>query len=158
MAGVLTQSNIFQLTGESAAVRLTLNFTSPISSASTAPPRLINSTSDNPQAEATTMFPRAAAANRSIFYDAGERAQRSQVYAELNARYASAAGSSATQKALAMYGGSSANVSGGERGASRPLHAGDACARQRELPLANSRCPQRHAGRGFLGREQPFAV
>ena len=57
------------------------------------------------------MFPNAAAANRSIFYDKqGSARGVADVYAELNARYASAAGASATQKALAMYGGSPENV------------------------------------------------
>jgi hypothetical protein len=53
------------------------------------------------------MFPNAAAANRSIFYDRGGQARSvSEVYAELNARYAGAANSQATQTAIAMYGSS----------------------------------------------------
>jgi hypothetical protein len=71
--------------------------------------RLINSAVDDPQASAARMFPNAAAANRAIFYDKqGSARSVADVYAVLNARYASAAGSSATQSALAMYGASPA--------------------------------------------------
>jgi len=67
--------------------------------------KLINSAVDDPQASAARMFPSAAAANRSIFYDKqGSARSVSEVYAVINGRYASAAGSSATQTALAMYG------------------------------------------------------
>jgi hypothetical protein len=111
MAGVLTQSNSFQLTGKIGRrptdAELYMAHFMGVGGAA----RLINSAVDDPQASAPRMFPNAAAANRSIFYDKQERARSvADVYAELNARYASAAGSSATQKALAMYGGSSANV------------------------------------------------
>jgi hypothetical protein len=52
------------------------------------------------------MFPRAAAANRSIFYDRSGNARNvSQVYAELTGRYDVAANSHATQRMLAAGGG-----------------------------------------------------
>jgi hypothetical protein len=78
--------------------------------------KLITSAEDNPQATAARMFPNAAAANRSIFYDhSGNARSVSQVYSVLNARYAGAANSSQTQTALAMFGrgaSASASVSG----------------------------------------------
>jgi hypothetical protein len=78
--------------------------------------KLITTAEDNPQANAARMFPSAAAANRSIFYDhSGNARSASEVYSVLNARYAGAANSSQTQTALAMFGGgssASASVSG----------------------------------------------
>jgi hypothetical protein len=111
MAGVLTQSNSFQLTGKIGRRptdgELYMAHFMGVGGAA----RLINSAADDPQASAPRMFPNAAAANRSIFYDRqGSARSVADVYAEINARYASAAGSSATQTALAMYGGASANV------------------------------------------------
>jgi hypothetical protein len=111
MAGVLTQSNSFQLTGKIGRrptdAELYMAHFMGVGGAA----RLINSAVDDPQASAPRMFPNAAAANRSIFYDKqGSARSVADVYAVLDARYASAAGSSATQTALAMYGGSSANV------------------------------------------------
>jgi len=107
MAGVLTQSNSFQLTG-----RIGRRPTDPelymahllgVGGAA----KLINSAVDDPQASAPRMFPGAAAANRAIFYDSqGNARSVSQVYAVVSARYAAAAGSSATQSALSMYGAS----------------------------------------------------
>src|SRR5581483_9449962 len=68
--------------------------------------RLIGNAEDNPQASAARLFPNAAAANRSIFYDRSSGRARSvfEVYAVLQQRYASAAASSATQNALAAVG------------------------------------------------------
>jgi hypothetical protein len=107
MAGVLTQTNSFQLTG-----RIGRRPTDPelymahflgVGGAA----KLINSAVDDPQASAARMFPSAAAANRPIFYDQqGNARSTSQVYAVVSARYAAAAGSSATQSALGMYGAS----------------------------------------------------
>src|SRR5690242_11468596 len=109
MAGVLTQSNSFQLTGmigrRPTDSELYMAHFMGVGGAS----RLINSAVDDPQASAARMFPSAASANRSIFYDKqGSARSVADVYAVLNARYASAAGSSATQSALAMYGASPA--------------------------------------------------
>ena len=109
MAGVLTQSNSFQLTGKIGRRptdgELYMAHFMGVGGAA----RLIDGAVDDPQASAARMFPNAAAANRSIFYDKqGNARSVADVYAVLNARYASAAGSSATQKALAMYGASPA--------------------------------------------------
>jgi hypothetical protein len=107
MAGALTQSNSFQLTGKIGRRptdgELYMAHFLGVGGAAT----LINSAVDNPQASAAKMFPGAAAANRSIFYDRqGNARSVSDVYAVLNARYSGAADSSATQTALAMYGAS----------------------------------------------------
>lgn len=107
MAGALTQSNSFQLTGKIGRRptdgELYMAHFLGVGGAAT----LINSAVDNPQASAAKMFPSAAAANRSIFYDRqGNARSVSDVYAVLNARYSGAADSSATQTALAMYGAS----------------------------------------------------
>jgi hypothetical protein len=68
--------------------------------------KLIQNAEDNPNASAARMFPNAAAANRSIFYDrSGSARSVSQVYSELNARYAGAANSQATRTAMAAVGG-----------------------------------------------------
>src|SRR5213082_3394706 len=98
MAAVLTQSNSFQLTGNIGRRptdgELYMAHFMGVGGAA----KLINSAVDDPQASAPRMFPNAAAANRSIFYDKqGSARSVADVYAELNARYASAAGSSATQ-------------------------------------------------------------
>lgn len=110
MAGVLTQSNSFQLTGKIGRrptdAELYMAHFLGVGGAA----RLINSAVDDPQASAAKMFPNAAAANRSIFYDKGQARSVSDVYAVVSARYASAAGSSATQTALAMYGGAPATT------------------------------------------------
>jgi hypothetical protein len=105
MAGVLTQSNSFQLTGKIGRRptdgELYMAHFMGVGGAA----KLINSAVDDPQASAARMFPAAAAANRPIFYDKQGNARTvSDVYAVIAARYASAAGSSATQTALAMYG------------------------------------------------------
>src|SRR5262249_17662676 len=110
MAGVLTQANSFQLTGKIGRrptdAELYMAHFLGVGGAA----KLINSAVDDPQASAARMFPSAAAANRSIFYDRqGNARSISDVYAVVSARYAAAAGSSATQTALAMYGASPNN-------------------------------------------------
>jgi hypothetical protein len=68
--------------------------------------KLISNAEDNPQANAAGMFPNAAAANLSIFYDrAGSARTVSQVYSVLDARYASAFSSKDTRTAFAAAGG-----------------------------------------------------
>ena len=89
MAGVLTQSNSFQLTGKIGRRptdgELYMAHFMGVGGAA----KLINSAVDDPQASAPRMFPNAAAANRSIFYDKqGSARSVAGVYAELNARYA----------------------------------------------------------------------
>ena len=106
MAAVLTQSNSFKLTGmigrRPTDSELYMAHFMGVGGAA----KLIANAEDNPQASAARLFPNAAAANRSIFYERDGRARSVyEVYANLTSRYASAANSPATQTALAMYGG-----------------------------------------------------
>ena len=106
MAGVLTQSNSFKLTGKIGRrptdAELYMAHFMGVGGAG----KLISSAEDNPQASATRMFPAAAEANRSIFYDRSGRSRSvSEVYSVLNSRYASAASSQATRTAMAAVGG-----------------------------------------------------
>jgi hypothetical protein len=116
MAGALTQSNSFQLTGmigrRPTDGELYMAHFMGVGGAA----KLITAAEDNPGANAARMFPSAAAANHSVFYDrSGNARSVSEVYSVLSARYAGAANSSATQTALAMFGRGasvSASVSG----------------------------------------------
>jgi hypothetical protein len=106
MAGVLTRSNSFKLTGvlgrRPSDGELYIAHFLGAGGAS----RLISNVQNNPQASAAAMFPRAAAANRSIFYDrSGTSRSVSQVYAELTGRFDVAANSQAAQRMLAAGGG-----------------------------------------------------
>jgi hypothetical protein len=106
MAGVLTQSNSFKLTGKIGRrptdAELYMAHFMGVGGAG----KLISSAEDSPNANAAQMFPNAAAANRSIFYDrSGSARSVSQVYSVLTSRYASAANSPATQTAMAAVGG-----------------------------------------------------
>ena len=106
MAGVLTQSNSFKLTGKIGRrptdAELYMAHFMGVGGAG----KLINGAEENPNASAARMFPNAAAANRSIFYDrSGSARSVSQVYSVLSTRYASAANSQATQTAMASAGG-----------------------------------------------------
>jgi hypothetical protein len=106
MAAVLTQSNSFKLTGKigrrPSDAELYMAHFMGVGGAG----KLISSAEDNPQASASRMFPNAAAANRSIFYDRSGRSRSvSEVYSVLNSRYASAANSPATRTAMAAVGG-----------------------------------------------------
>jgi hypothetical protein len=116
MAGALTQSNSFQLTGMIGRRPTDGELYMAHFMGAGGAAKLITSAEDNPQANAARMFPNAAAANRSIFYDrSGNARSVSEVYSVLSARYAGAANSSATQTALAMFGrgaSASASVSG----------------------------------------------
>jgi hypothetical protein len=112
MAGVLTQSNSFKLTGmigrRPTESELYMAHFMGVGGAA----KLITNAEDNPQASGTRLFPNAAAANRSIFYDHSGRARSiSEVYSVLTARYAGAAGSPATRAAMASVGGPSAGTS-----------------------------------------------
>jgi Transglycosylase SLT domain len=113
MAGVLTRSNSFKLTGtlgrRPTDGELYIAHFLGAGGAS----RLISNVQNNPQASAVDMFPRAAAANRSIFYDrSGNPRSVSQVYAELTGRYSVAANSQATQTMLAVGGGAPSTSNG----------------------------------------------
>jgi len=106
MAAVLTQSNSFKLTGKigrrPSDAELYMAHFMGVGGAG----KMISSAEDNPQASAAQMFPNAAAANRSIFYDrSGNARSVSEVYSVLSSRYASAANSQATRTAMAAVGG-----------------------------------------------------
>src|SRR6201995_184453 len=104
MAAVLTQSNSFPLAGKigrrpTDAELYMAHFLGTGGAA-----KLIAKAEDSPQASAVRMFPNAAAANRSIFYDrTGKGRSVSEAYSGLATRYASAANAPATRTALAMY-------------------------------------------------------
>jgi len=105
MAGVLTRSNSFKLTGQIGRrptdSELYMAHFMGVGGAA----KLITNAEDNPQASGARMFPNAAAANHSIFYDSTGRARSvSDVYSVLTSRYASAANSSATRTAMAAVG------------------------------------------------------
>jgi Transglycosylase SLT domain len=105
MAAVLTQSNSFKLTGKLGRrptdSELYMAHFMGVSGAG----KLITNAEDNPQASGARMFPNAAAANRSIFYDSSGRTRSvSEVYSVLTSRYAAAANSSATRTAMAATG------------------------------------------------------
>lgn len=112
MAGALTQSNSFQLTGQigrrpSDAELYMAHFLGVGGAA-----KLITSAEARPSASGAAMFPSAAAANRSIFYDrAGQARSVSDVYAVLTSRYNAAANSQATRTAMASSGLTSTSVS-----------------------------------------------
>jgi hypothetical protein len=107
MAAALTQSNSFQLTGmigrRPSESELYMAHFMGVGGAA----KLIGNAEDNGQASAARLFPNAAAANRSIFYDrtTGRARSVSEVYSVLQQRYASAATSSATQSVMASVGG-----------------------------------------------------
>ena len=105
MAGILTQSNSFNLTGKIGRrptdAELYMAHFMGVGGAA----KLISNAEDNPQASGAQLFPNAAAANRSIFYDSSGRARSvSDVYSVLTSRYAAAANSQATRGAIAAVG------------------------------------------------------
>src|SRR6202789_2871889 len=108
MAGILTRSNSFNLTGKIGRrpndAELYMAHFMGVGGAA----KLISNAEDNPQASGARLFPNAAAANHPIFYDHFGRARSvSEVYSVLTSRYAGAAGSSATRRAMASVGGTS---------------------------------------------------
>src|SRR3981189_2190645 len=111
MAAVLTQSNSFKLTGDigrrpTDAELYMAHFRGVGGGA-----KLISNAEDHPNASGARLFPNAAAANRSIFYDRGGRERSvAQVYSVLTQRYDSAANSSATRSAMASAGVMPANA------------------------------------------------
>jgi hypothetical protein len=105
MAAVLTQSNSFKLTGNIGRrptdAELYMAHFMGVGGAA----KLISNAEDHPNASGARLFPNAAAANRSIFYDRGGRERSvAQVYSVLTQRYDSAANSSATRSAMASAG------------------------------------------------------
>ena len=107
MAAVLTQSNSFKLTGKIGRrptdSELYMAHFMGVGGAG----KLISNAEDNPNASAARLFPNAAAANRSIFYEKGTGRARSvsEVYSVLTTRYASAANAKDTRTAFAALGG-----------------------------------------------------
>jgi hypothetical protein len=107
MAAAFTQSNSFKLTGmigrRPSDSELYMAHFMGVGGAA----KLIGNAEDNGQASAARLFPNAAAANRSIFYDRSTGRARgvSEVYSVLQQGYDSAATSSATQSAMASVGG-----------------------------------------------------
>ncbi len=106
MAAVLTQSNSFKLTGQIGRRptdgELYMAHFMGVGGAA----KLITNAEDNPNASGAQLFPNAAAANRSIFYDrSGSARSVSDVYSVLTSRYAGAANSPATRTAMASVGG-----------------------------------------------------
>jgi len=111
MAAVLTQSNSFKLTGDIGRrptdAELYMAHFMGVGGAA----KLISNAEDHPNASGARLFPNAAAANRSIFYDSGGRERSvAQVYSVLTQRYDSAANSSATRSAMASAGVMPANA------------------------------------------------
>ena len=145
MAAVLTQSNSFKLTGKIGRrptdAELYMAHFMGVGGAG----KLIQNAEDNPNASAARMFPNAAAANQSIFYDrSGQARSVSQVYSVLNTRYAAAANSPVTRTAMAAAGGDlPRRINGREQ-----RRAGDDGDRQRGLSLELPGSAQRDAGCG----------
>lgn len=117
MAGVLTQSNSFKLTGmigrRPTDSELYMAHFMGVSGAS----KLISTAEGSPGASGAAMFPSAAAANRSIFYNRdGSARSVSQVYSVLTSRYDAAANSQTARTAMAAAG-----VTPGSRVATAPV-------------------------------------
>lgn len=105
MAGVLTQSNSFKLTGmigrRPTDSELYMAHFMGVSGAS----KLISTAEGSPGASGAAMFPSAAAANRSIFYNRdGSARSVSQVYSVLTSRYDAAANSQTARTAMVAAG------------------------------------------------------
>jgi hypothetical protein len=101
MAGVLTQSNSFKLTGaigrRPTDAELYMAHFMGVGGAT----KLITSAENNPTASGAALFPNAAAANQSIFYDqSGAARSVADVYSVLSSRYAAAASSPLTRTAV----------------------------------------------------------
>ena len=164
MAGILTQSNSFNLTGKIGRrptdAELYMAHFMGVGGAA----KLISNAEDNPQASGARLFPNAAAANRSIFYDRSGRARSvSDVYSVLTSRYAAAANSQATRGAIAAVGDLPSGTA--LASASQAAPSIDNATYPVELPG----CPLGYAGHDGLriaarqhsarrGSELPFAV
>ncbi len=107
MAAVLTQSNSFKLTGKIGRRPSDSELYMAHFMGVGAPPSWISNAEDNPNASAARLFPNAAAANRSIFYEKGTGRARSvsEVYSVLTSRYNAAANAKDTRTAYAAVGG-----------------------------------------------------
>ena len=118
MAGILTQSNGSKLTSaigrKPTDSELYMAHFMGVGGAT----RLITSVETNPQASGAALFPKAAAANPSIFYDpSGQARSVAGVYAVLDSRYNAAANSQATQSAMASVSGVGTTAAVADNGA-----------------------------------------
>jgi hypothetical protein len=105
MAAALTNSNSFKLTGQIGRRPTDAELYMAHFMGAGGAAKLISNAEDNPNASGAGLFPNAAAANRSIFYDrSGQARSVSDVYSVLSSRYASAANAPATQTAMAAAG------------------------------------------------------
>ncbi|MEW6769270.1 MAG: lytic transglycosylase domain-containing protein [Pseudomonadota bacterium] len=105
MAGVLTQSNSFKLTGALGRRPTDGELYIAHFMGAGAATKLISNAEDNPNKSGPALFPTAAAANRSIFYNRdGSPRSISQVYSVLTSRYDVAASSQSAQSVMASAG------------------------------------------------------
>ncbi len=156
MAAVLTQSNSFKLTGmvgrRPTDGELYMAHFMGVGGAA----KLINSAQDNPQASAAGLFPNAAAANRSIFYDrSGQARSVSEVYSVLTARYAGAANSQATRTAMASVGGDVIQPSVAVASAAPAAPAIDNAAYLSTFPDVHAAAPVTMASAATAGSDAP---
>ncbi|MGA7998553.1 MAG: transglycosylase SLT domain-containing protein [Bradyrhizobium sp.] len=156
MAAVLTQSNSFKLTGmigrRPTDGELYMAHFMGVGGAA----KLINNAQDNPQASAAGLFPNAAAANRSIFYDrSGQTRSVSEVYSVLTARYAGAANSQATRTAMASVGGDVIQPSVAVASAAPAAPAIDNAAYLSTFPDVHAAAPVTMASAATTGSDAP---
>ncbi len=156
MAAVLTQSNSFKLTGmigrRPTDGELYMAHFMGVGGAA----KLISNAEDNPQASAARLFPNAAAANRSIFYDrTGQARTVSEVYSVLTARYAGAANSQATRTAMASVGGDIIQPSVAVASAAPAAPAIDSAAYLSTFPDVHAAAPVTMASASTAGNGAP---
>ncbi len=136
MAGVLSQSNSFKLTGKIGRRptdnELYMAHFMGVGGAA----KLISNAEDNPKASAARLFPNAAAANRSIFYEKGTGRARSvsEVYSVLTTRYAAAANAKDTRTAFAVLGDAPSRVAVANAATPVPAVAMDTAAYLSTIP------------------------
>lgn len=105
MAGVLTQSNSSKLSDAIGRRPSDAELYMAHFMGAGGATKLITTAQGNPSASSPALFPAAAAANPSIFYNTNGSARSvAEVYSVLSMRYANAAGSPTTQTALATSG------------------------------------------------------
>ncbi len=106
MAGALTQSNGFKLSGALGRRPTDGELYIAHFMGAGGAAKLITSAEGNPHASGAALFPSAAAANRPIFYNRdGSARSVSEVYSVLTSRFEGAADSQATRMAVASSGG-----------------------------------------------------
>lgn len=122
MAGVLTHSNRFKLVGRLGRTPTDAELYMAHFMGVNGAGRLIVNAENNPQIPGAQLFPHAAAANRSIFYDRNGHARSvSDVYSVLTARYARAANSDATRTMMASVGNASSSTAPAQVGTAVPV-------------------------------------